>query len=55
MTSDELPRMRDVRRGPFAAVEAAMVAIEMNLRGPCRHGTAVALAGYFSRRMRNFK
>ncbi len=41
MTADELPRMRDVRRGPFDAVEAAMQAIEKKLHGPCRHGSLV--------------
>lgn len=47
MTADELPQMRDVRRGPFAAVEAAMAAIEMTLHGPCRYGAAVAPAAVF--------
>lgn len=47
MTADELPRMQDVRRGPFKMVEAAMEAIEKNLHGPCRHGIAVAPADYF--------
>ncbi len=47
MTSAELPRMQDVRRGPFKAVEGAMQAIEKNLRGSCRHGVRVAPAHYF--------
>ncbi|WP_089174282.1 hypothetical protein [Bosea sp. AS-1] len=34
MTADELSQMRDVRRGPFAAVEGAMAAIEINLHVP---------------------
>ena len=50
MTADELPQMRDVRRGPFAAVEGAMAAIEINLHGPCRYGAAVAPADYFPER-----
>ncbi|MGY6246866.1 hypothetical protein ACXIUS_04850 [Bosea thiooxidans] len=47
MTTDELPLMRDVRRGPFMAVEGAMTAIAMNLHGPCRYGAAIAPADYF--------
>ena len=47
MTSAELPRMQDVRRGPFKAVEGAMQAIEKNLRGACRHDIRVGAAHYF--------
>ncbi|MGO4171916.1 hypothetical protein [Bosea sp. TAF32] len=47
LTIDELPRMVDVLRGPFEAIDGAMTAIGKNLHGSCRHGAAVRPANYF--------
>jgi len=47
LTADELPRMFEVPRGPFKALDGAMNAIEANLHGACRHGAAVARADCF--------
>lgn len=47
LSADELPRMLEVRRGPFKAIDGAMSAIEKNLHGACRYGAAVAAADYF--------
>jgi hypothetical protein len=47
LTADELPRMVEVRRGPFKAIDGAMKAIEKTLHGSCLHGAAMVPADYF--------
>lgn len=47
LSREQVARLSDIRRGPFATVELAMSAIEKNLKGSCRHRTATAPADYF--------
>jgi hypothetical protein len=37
LSRDQAVRLNEIRKGPFLSVDAAMIAIEKNLKGPCRH------------------
>ncbi|AZO76752.1 MULTISPECIES: hypothetical protein [unclassified Bosea (in: a-proteobacteria)] len=47
LSQEQVARLSDIRKGPFRSVDAAMTAIEKNLRGPCRHRTATVPANDF--------
>lgn len=47
LSQEQAARLRDIRKGPFSSVDAAMTAIEKNLKGACRHRRAVAPVDHF--------
>ncbi|CAN7161135.1 hypothetical protein LJR090_000305 [Bosea sp. LjRoot90] len=49
LSQEQVVRLRDIRKGPFLSVDAAMTAIEKNLNGPCRHRAATVWESDFPR------
>ncbi|WP_129155048.1 hypothetical protein [Bosea sp. Tri-44] len=47
LSQEQVERLSDIRKGPFLSVDAAMTAIEKNLKGPCRHRPATVATTYF--------